>query len=127
MTQNETRTDKIACKVNPFPRAFHTSVYFDQQIWVMGGKRAVTDATNDVWYRDNLMPLAVLNDYPDTGSSDALFTFKSNKDGVQYEFMVYFGDRLEVLRPWSRVSSLPFCESGNGKSSLIRSLHPFIY
>jgi len=94
---------EITCKQTPFPRAFHSSVYFAQQIWVIGGKRTVDDHNNDLWYRDDIMPLSVLNTYPASDSAETLFTFKSNKEGSVFRYRVYFGDKLKELRPWSKV------------------------
>jgi hypothetical protein len=45
----EQQVMEITCKQNPFPRAFHTSVYFGQQIWAIAGKRNVNDFNNDLW------------------------------------------------------------------------------
>ena len=50
----------------------------------MGGKRDVDDHNNDLWYRDSVMPLSVIESYPNSGTSDTIFKFKSNKDGSIY-------------------------------------------
>jgi hypothetical protein len=93
---------EITCKQTPLPRAFHTSVYFGEQIWVLGGKREVSDYNNDVWYRDQIMPLSVLETTPPSGSSETVFKFSSNKEGSFFRYRVYWGDRLRELRPWSK-------------------------
>ena len=93
---------EITCKQHPLPRAFHTSVYFAQHVWVVGGKRDVDDHNNDLWYRDSIMPLSVLETTPDHDTSETLFGFKSNKEGSIYRYRMYWGDRLAELRPWSK-------------------------
>mmetsp|Transcript_17304 Transcript_17304/g.22471 ORF Transcript_17304/g.22471 Transcript_17304/m.22471 type:complete len:665 (+) Transcript_17304:1263-3257(+) len=92
---------EIICKSNPFPRAFHASVYFAQQIWLIGGKRNVDDYNNDLWYRDNVMPVSTLNTVPETGTSERIFEFKSNKEGAVFRYRVYSGDKLKEMRPWT--------------------------
>jgi hypothetical protein len=92
---------ELICKSNPFPRAFHASVYFSQQIWLIGGKRSVDDYNNDLWYRDNVMPVSTLNTKPKYGTSEQVFEFKSNKEGAIFRYRVYFGDKLIQVRPWT--------------------------
>ena len=93
---------ELTCKQHPLPRAFHASVYFGQQVWVVGGKRNVDDHNNDVWYRDAIMPLSVLETTPEPASSETVFKFKTNKEGSFYRYRVYWADRLKELRPWSK-------------------------
>jgi hypothetical protein len=98
----EQQAMEVTCKQTPLPRAFHTSVYFGEQVWVVGGKRDVDDHNNDLWYRDQIMPLSVLDTTPVSGTSDTVFKFSSNKDGSFFRYRVYWGDRLRALRPWSK-------------------------
>ena len=55
---------ELICKQNPGPRAYHTGVFFDGKVYVLGGLENKTSlkTAQDMWYRDDNLPRAELAD-----------------------------------------------------------------
>lgn len=76
---------ELTCKWHPFPRAYHTAAYFNQRVWLIGGKRTNDDYNDDVWYRDSELPKAFVIMRPETQTADTEFTFRSDKSGAVFQ------------------------------------------
>ena len=95
---------EFTCKQSPGRRAWHNTLIFEERLYVFGGKDGDTVYHSDTWYRDSLMPVARMTGRPQTQSSQAWFTFASNKPGCIFEMRVWNPVVYKEIRPWVPVS-----------------------
>eukprot|EP00616_Rhizochromulina_sp_CCMP1243_P006040 CAMPEP_0118998604 /NCGR_PEP_ID=MMETSP1173-20130426/63158_1 /TAXON_ID=1034831 /ORGANISM="Rhizochromulina marina cf, Strain CCMP1243" /LENGTH=794 /DNA_ID=CAMNT_0006950099 /DNA_START=14 /DNA_END=2398 /DNA_ORIENTATION=+ len=98
--QLDAQAAELTCRWTPFPRAFHSAVYFANKIWIVGGKRKVDDYNDDAWYRDMRPPRAFLKQFPIDQTSETIFTFTADEESI-FQYRVYYADHLKEVREWT--------------------------
>ena len=106
---------ELICKQNPGPRAYHTGVFFDGKVYVLGGLENKTSlkTAQDMWYRDDNLPRAELGDRvpakADLSTITTMFDVpqyqfhaKAADEAVMFEYLVYDADENQVVRTWDR-------------------------
>ena len=106
---------ELICKQNPGPRAYHTGVFFDGKVYVLGGleNKSSLKTAQDMWYRDDNLPRAELGDRvpakADLSTITTMFDVpeyqfhaKAADEAVMFEYLVYDADENQVVRTWDR-------------------------
>lgn len=94
----------LFCKFNQGKRAFHAGLYFQELVFVFGGKQSDTVFYGDSWYRDARLPSADFAMFPRTVSPDSAFKFEADEAGVTYEYRVWDAYNYKEIRPWVPVT-----------------------
>jgi hypothetical protein len=42
---------ELHCKTNPFPRSYFTAAFFQERVFLFGGKQLPDQVVQDSWYR----------------------------------------------------------------------------
>lgn len=109
------------CRWQPSARAGHAGAVFKGRVFVLGGLITAPDYfDNDVWYRDDVLPMAQLSLVPRDGSSETEFAFASEEAGCVFEYEVLDTVEMLVVRNWTRVA-LSSSSSTSTTSSLTSS------
>jgi hypothetical protein len=77
------------CAELPSPRYSHSAAEMDGRVYVLGGYEERSKSSNDVWYRDPVLPSTVISKAPRSGSSDTVFEFSCTEPACIYEWRIF--------------------------------------
>ncbi len=94
---------EMKCRQNPGLRTMASAELFEQQVIVLGGKRARDgEYLQDVWARDDHLPTAVLTKSPRSRTEDGGFNFDTDTAGAcLFEYKVIDYDEKRQVIPWT--------------------------
>lgn len=95
--------EELFCIQTPGARAYHASVFFEERLYLFGGKQSETVFKGDSWYRDSRLPIARFSDKPPTNTPYPWFAFTSDKVGCIFEYRVWDPYHYIEIRPWTKV------------------------
>lgn len=101
----EAELTNIFCKQSPGQRAFHAAAFFEERLYVFGGKQSEAAFMADAWYRDSRLPIARFQVKPPDHSSFPTFQFSSDEPGVTFEYRIWDPYYYKEIRPWTAVVS----------------------
>eukprot|EP00947_MAST-08B_sp_MAST-8B-sp1_P000953 g953.t1 len=96
----------LTCLYRLPPRAFHSTVYHQGRMYVIGGKAGNHLFHKDMWYRDYKPPVTTITLKPRTKTTDSKFEFQCDEAGCIYEYRLYLLDQeddtfIELKRNWT--------------------------
>jgi hypothetical protein len=124
---------ELMCRYNPGPRAYHAAVYFEERMYIFGGRKTDNEFYADSWYRDDRMPTVSIKKKPKANTADSIFRFAANEGGCSFEYRVWDSLRFKEIRKWSpvvRQTNLEWLDwrkggPGNGRYVLyVRAVDP---
>jgi hypothetical protein len=93
------------CRWQPRARSGLAGAVFKGRVFALGGLVSAPDYfENDVWYRDDVVPMAQFSLVPRDSSSETTFTFMSEEPGCVFEYEVLDTVEMLVVRNWTRVA-----------------------
>jgi hypothetical protein len=117
----------------PGPRAHHAAAYFEERMYLFGGRQSDSKLIADSWYRDDRLPAVNMKTKPDTDTPQWTFRFASDEPGCVFEYRIWDVLKFKELRPWTsvllktQVDWLDWREGGpgNGRYALyVRAVDP---
>jgi len=131
---------ELQCIQRPGPRAYHASIWFEERLYLFGGKQTEQQFMADTWYRDHILPMARMPTKPLTNTDNEWFFFAANKPGCFFEYKIWDPYNYIQIRKWTtatkktsigwlswRIKSLdyPLGGPGNGWYQLyVRAVDP---
>ena len=94
---------ELFCRQNPGPRAYHSALYYEERVYIFGGKQGATKFKGDTWYRDAQLPTAKFVSKPASNTYADVFEFGTDEPGCVFEYRVWDPYNYIELRPWTPV------------------------
>ena len=94
---------ELHCKFNPGPRVFHAALYFEERMYIFGGRTSSTSSRADSWYRDDRMPMVAISLKPKSRTDDYRFRFAADEGGCVFEYRLWDHYRFKEIRKWTPV------------------------
>ena len=99
---------ELQCRWNPGARTGAVGAYFNEMVYVMGGRVDEDAYAQDMWYRDDWLPFTYIFSSPANEDDDmgygSVFTFDGNKQGVIFEWLLYNRDEFLIVQHWTRTT-----------------------
>jgi hypothetical protein len=114
-------------------RAYHAAVYFEERLYLFGGRQSDTTLMADSWYRDDRLPTVNLKTKPEPNTPQWTFRFASDEPGCVFEYRIWDVLKFKEIRPWTAVlhkTSVEWLDwrvggPGNGRYALyVRAVDP---
>ena len=93
----------LFCIQTPGARAYHSSIFFEERLYLFGGKQSEQVFQGDTWYRDSKLPIARISDKPPTNTPYPIFSFTADEFGCVFEYKVWDPYHYTLVRPWTTV------------------------
>jgi hypothetical protein len=84
-------------------RAYHAAVYFEERMYIFGGRQSDSKLIADSWYRDDRLPAVNLKTKPQTDTPQWTFRFASDEPGCVFEYRIWDVLKFKEIRPWTAV------------------------
>jgi hypothetical protein len=94
---------ELQCKFNPGTRAFHSALYFEERMYIFGGRIDAMHSRADSWYRDDRMPTVSITLKPASKTPEYRFRFSSDEGGCVFEYRLWDHYRYKEIRQWTSV------------------------
>ena len=94
---------ELHCKYNPGARAYHSALYFEERMYIFGGRVSATHSRADSWYRDDRMPAVSITLSTHTLTPDYRFRFAADEGGCVFEYRIWDHYRYKEVRQWTPV------------------------
>ena len=94
----------LFCIQTPGPRAYHASIFFEERLYLFGGKQSEQVFMGDSWYRDSKLPIARFSDKPPPNTPYPWFVFNADEFGCIFEYRVWDPVNYIEIRPWTSVT-----------------------
>lgn len=94
---------ELHCKFNPGARAFHSGLYFEERMYIFGGRIDNTHSRADSWYRDDRMPSVTITLSTESETPDYRFRFAADEGGCVFEYRLWDHYRYKEIRKWTPV------------------------
>jgi len=95
---------ELFCIQTPGARAYHASIFFEERLYLFGGKQSEKNFMGDTWYRDARLPIARFSDKPPTNTPYPWFIFTADEFGCIFEYRVWDPYNYIEIRPWTKVT-----------------------
>lgn len=92
---------ELQCIQRPGPRAYHASLWFEERLYLFGGKQTEQQFMADTWYRDHILPVARMPTKPLTNTDNEWFYFASDKPGCYFEYKIWDPYNYIEIRKWT--------------------------
>lgn len=97
------------CKYLPPKRAYAASTVLHNRMYIFGGYLGDNSFVNDVWYRDDELPITRIDKVPENETSDSIIEFSAeNEPGCIFQYRMWrlsedpkMQDWSELLRNWT--------------------------
>lgn len=124
---------ELHCKFTPGHRVYHAAAYFEERLYLFGGRQSESKLVGDSWYRDDRLPTVNIKTRPDTNTPQWTFRFAADEPGCVFEYRIWDVLKFKEIRPWTSVlhkTKVDWLDwrvggPGNGRYSLyVRAIDP---
>ena len=95
--------NELQCRYTPKRRAYHTSLMFEERLYLFGGKSTEHLFNANTWYRDSRFPTVYMATAPRSYTTDNSFIFSADEDGCQFQYRVWDPYNYKVIKDWTPV------------------------
>lgn len=98
------QVQELQCKWTPGVRAYHSALFFENRLYIFGGKSHSFSSPMfmaDTWYRDPVLPTTRFKSAPKSYTDNPFFYLTPNEPGVAFEYRVWDPIKYIEIRPWT--------------------------
>lgn len=105
LNQEQPTPFPYTCRWQFEPTSHMASAFYQDRLWIVGGIHDLNGnvTSNNVYYRDEILPSATMKTKPTSGTWEGLFEFSCDEqfpEWCRYEYRVFKGDGGEPLEVW---------------------------